>query len=38
MTQIFQSYSEFLDREDKNINGVSPQFAERVPDFEKQNH
>lgn len=37
MTQIFQSYSEFLNREDQTINGVSPQFAERVPDFEKQN-
>src|SRR3990167_2688685 len=36
-TQIFDSYSEFFKREDKEVNGVNPQFAKDNPDFEKQN-
>ena len=36
-TKIFNSYSEFLKREDKSINGVSPEFAEAHPDYEKDN-
>lgn len=36
-TLIFESYSAFLDREDKEINGVSAEFAERVPNYEAQN-
>jgi hypothetical protein len=37
MTQIFKSYSEFLSREDVKVNGVSPEFTERNPEYEKQN-
>jgi hypothetical protein len=37
MTQIFNSYIDFLNREDKEINGVSKDFAELNSDFEKQN-
>jgi len=36
-TQIFNSYAHFLNREDKTANGVSPEFAEKYPDFEAQN-
>lgn len=36
-TEIFKSYLEFLRREDKTVNGVSPEFAEKHPDYEKQN-
>ena len=36
-TQIFKNKSEFLKREDKSINGVSAEFAERHPDFVKDN-
>ncbi|MGI4873162.1 MAG: hypothetical protein ACRYFX_18535 [Janthinobacterium lividum] len=36
-TQIFFTYLEFLRREDKNMNGVSPAFAERHADYEAQN-
>lgn len=36
-TVVFKTYSDFLAREDKKINGVSPEFAEKHPDYEKQN-
>ena len=36
-TQIFETYSDFLKREDKAVNGVSPEFAKNRPDYEKQN-
>ena len=36
-TQIFESYCDFLKREDKAVNGVSPEFAKNRPDYEKQN-
>ena len=36
-TKIFKTYSDFLDRENKEINGVNPEFADEYPDFEKQN-
>ena len=36
-TQIFDSYSDFMKREDKKINGVSKAFSENNPDFEKDN-
>lgn len=36
-TLIFESYSEFLGRDDKSLNGVSKEFAEANPDFEKEN-
>lgn len=26
-TQVFETYTDFLEREDKKINGVSPNFA-----------
>jgi hypothetical protein len=37
MTQIFESYSAFLKREDKKVNGVDADFAKQYPDHEKQN-
>jgi len=36
-TEIFKSHSDFLGREDKNLNGVSAEFAESHPDFEEDN-
>ncbi len=36
-TKIFYSYVAFLNREDKTTNGVSKEFAEQNPEFEKQN-
>ena len=36
-TQIFESYSDFLRREDKNINGVDKDFANAYPNYEEQN-
>ena len=36
-TEIFKTYADFYRREDKEVNGVSPAFAEEHPDFEKQN-
>jgi hypothetical protein len=36
-TQIFNSYEDFLKREDKFINGVSKEFAEENPDYEEAN-
>ena len=37
MTKIFKTYSEFLGRENKNDNGVSPEFAKENPEFAKEN-
>ena len=37
MTLVFESYAAFLSREDKNINGVSPEFAKNNPRFEADN-
>lgn len=36
-TQIFSSFKEFCDREDKMVNGVSPDFASAIPDWEENN-
>ena len=36
-TKIFKSYEDFLNREDRSINGVSKDFAAKHPDFKKQN-
>ncbi len=32
-TEIFNTYAEFLNREDKAVNGVSPQFAKEHLDY-----
>ena len=37
MTQIFASYPEFLQREDKKANGVSKEFAEENKNYEAGN-
>lgn len=37
MTRIFSGYSKFLSRENKDINGVSPSFAEEYPNYEEDN-
>jgi hypothetical protein len=37
MTKIFSTYSEFLGREDELMNGVSTDFAENNPQWEKEN-
>lgn len=37
MTQIFEFYSDFLDRENKDINGVSKEFSLGNTNFEKEN-
>ena len=37
MTNIYNSYSDFLDREDIDDNGVSPEFAAEHPDFVELN-
>jgi hypothetical protein len=36
-TLVFDSYESFLSRDDKRFNGVSPEFAEKHPDYEKDN-
>jgi len=36
-TEIFESYAAFIKREDKTVNGVSPEFARENPDFSKEN-
>lgn len=36
-TEIFNSYKDFLKREDKSINGVSVRFAEIYPNWESMN-
>ena len=37
MTRIYKSYDDFLNRENKEENGVSEGFAKRHPDFEEDN-
>jgi hypothetical protein len=37
MTQIFKSYSEFLQRPDKDVNGASQTFADDQPQYVEQN-
>jgi len=37
ITKIFKDYSDFLNREDKDVNGVDAEFAELYPDYEKEN-
>ena len=36
-TQIFKNYLDFLNREDKSINGVDQNFVIKNPDFAKEN-
>lgn len=36
-TKIYKTYSDFLTRENKDWNGVSPQFAKINPNYEKEN-
>lgn len=36
-TIIFETYSKFLEREDKKQNGVSPEFATAHPKWETEN-
>lgn len=36
-TEIFASYKLFMQRKDRTLNGVSPEFAEKYPDYEQQN-
>ena len=36
-TEIYNSYGDFLQREDKTLNGVSPDFAARNPGFVEDN-
>jgi len=36
-TQIFSTYGNFLSREDKTVNGVSPEFAAQHPNWEQDN-
>ena len=37
-TQVFKNFIDFYHREDKSINGVSPEFAIKYPDYEQDNH
>lgn len=36
-TEIFKDYKDFLKRKDRKLNGVTKEFAEKYPDYEKQN-
>ncbi len=36
-TKIFKTFSEFTDRPDKSVNGVSPTFAKEHPYYESDN-
>ena len=36
-TEIFEDYESFYAREDKLVNGVSPDFAEEHPSWEEDN-
>jgi len=36
-TKVYETYEQFASREDKSANGVSPAFAEKHPDYEKEN-
>lgn len=37
-TQIFNSYSDFLNRSEWALNGVTPEFAKANPDYKKANN
>ena len=36
-TEVFNGYWDFLKREDKTVNGVSPSFAKEHPDYKQDN-
>ncbi len=36
-TEIFENYSAFLNRSDKDINGVDAKFAKAHPNYEEEN-
>ena len=36
-TQIFKNYQDFLKREDRKVNGVSPEFAKNNPNYKEMN-
>jgi len=36
-TQIFKNYDDFFERQEKIINGVSPEFAEKFPNYAEMN-
>jgi hypothetical protein len=36
-TLVFNTYQDFLKREDKSVNGVTPEFAKANPNYEKDN-
>jgi len=36
-TKIFKSYSDFLERENKDVNGVSESFSVKYPDYQLEN-
>lgn len=36
-TQIFKTYKEFTERKDKAINGVTPTFADKYPEWKSMN-
>lgn len=36
-TEVFKTYKDFRKRADKNVNGVSAEFAESNPDYQEQN-
>jgi len=36
-TQIFKNYDDFFERQDKNINGVSEEFAKKFPNYAEMN-
>jgi hypothetical protein len=36
-TEIFETYEDFLKRDDKSVNGVSPKFAEKNPNYKADN-
>jgi len=36
-TKIFKNYDDFFERQDKNINGVSEEFAKKFPNYVEMN-
>lgn len=36
-TKIFKNFAHFVSREDKSVNGVSPEFAAKYPNWEAEN-
>lgn len=36
-TKIFKTYADFLNRKDKSVNGVSPEFTELHPEYNEMN-